>query len=126
MILNSIYEGRPGTIFFQYPSQCDKIRDTSRIKNITQFEEQAYNLKYRNDNKEAIKKYQTTKTKCKHCGFICQHQHIKTHQKSKKCLLTRQHILSQQEHQEPQQDIEEEPQEKYHLLFNGFIHNMIK
>jgi len=45
--LKSVYEGRPATVFFSYPTQCGIERDRSRAYNITEFEEKKFDLKYK-------------------------------------------------------------------------------
>lgn len=47
MFLNSVYKGRPRTIFFQYPQCCEKTRDVSRAVNLRPEEEKAYDLKFK-------------------------------------------------------------------------------
>lgn len=47
MLLNSVYDGRPRTIFFQYHRCCEKTRDTSRATFMKPEEEKAYDLRFK-------------------------------------------------------------------------------
>ena len=47
IILQSIYEGRPGTIFFTYPPCCEKVRGISRTIVVKPEDEKSYDLKFK-------------------------------------------------------------------------------
>ena len=46
-LLRSVYEGRPQTIFFQYPACCEKIRDVSRACFLKPEEAKKFDLKFK-------------------------------------------------------------------------------
>lgn len=47
VLLFSVYEERPKTIFFQYPDCCERTRDMSRAVFLKPEEERAYDLKFK-------------------------------------------------------------------------------
>ena len=47
ILLKSIYENRPSTVFFPYPYQCGIERSKSRIHNCSEFEEKKFDLNYK-------------------------------------------------------------------------------
>ena len=47
MLLESVYEGRPPTVFFPYPTCCEKTREVTRTLVPSQEEEKGYDMKYK-------------------------------------------------------------------------------
>ncbi len=47
LLLKSVYEGRPSTVFFPYPSCCGVTRDKSRCVAITEYEVRKFDMKYK-------------------------------------------------------------------------------
>jgi tubulin polyglutamylase TTLL4 len=46
-LLKSVYEGRPATVFFPYPPQCERTRDNKDVVAITEYEEKRYDLTFK-------------------------------------------------------------------------------
>ena len=47
MLLNSIFKGRPPTVFFPYPPVCEQKRDESRMIILNAEDQEAFDLKYK-------------------------------------------------------------------------------
>ena len=66
---NSIFEGRPFTLFFQYPGYCGVVRDTTNTMSYTQseFKKMGYNMSFKVTGSTHV--YNSVVNAMKNAGF---------------------------------------------------------